>query len=155
MKSDNKKTGKLGEDLACQFLQDKGFLVIERNFSTRFGEIDIVCLDGEILVFVEVKIKIGHDFGEPEEMVNKSKLARVQRMGEVYIEVRNTSKSCSRVPVSGNPRMDMTARDFVSCSCTSCEALKSWSGSCRVDVVGVVLTKTGVVEAIRHYEAVY
>jgi len=75
MKSNNKVTGNKGEELAAGYLSKKGYKIIERNFRTRFGEIDIVCWDGETLVFVEVKTKIGHDFGEPEEMVNKGKLA--------------------------------------------------------------------------------
>lgn len=94
MKKLNKVTGNKGEEIACKYLENKGYLLIERNFRTRFGEIDIVCWDGQILVFVEVKTKIGHDFGEPEDMVNKSKLSQVQRMGEVYIEMKKWSGLC-------------------------------------------------------------
>jgi len=160
MKTDNKKTGNRGEDLATEFLGNKGYLILERNFRTRFGEIDIVCLDGEILVFVEVKTKKGHDFGEPEEMVNKSKLAQVQRMGEVFVELKNSKtqsaqKSCSRVPDSGKPRMDMTARDFLLHSSVSDFLTRKWNGRCRVDVVGVVLNEDLSVERIRHFGAVY
>jgi putative endonuclease len=86
MKSRNKVTGKIGEELAVDYLDKKGYKIIERNFRTRFGEIDIVCSDGETLVFVEVKTKIGHDFGEPEEMVDKKKISQVKRMGEVYLQ---------------------------------------------------------------------
>ena len=71
--------------MAAEYLAKKGFIIEERNFRTRFGEIDIVGWDGETLVFVEVKTKIGHDFGEPEEMVNKKKLGQVRQMGELYI----------------------------------------------------------------------
>ena len=77
MKTDNKKTGNKGEDLATEYLEKKGYKIIERNFRTRFGELDIVCWDAQILVFVEVKTKIGHDFGEPEEMFNKNKMGQV------------------------------------------------------------------------------
>jgi len=126
MKSQNKVTGNRGEGLAIDYLLEKGYRIEECNFRTRFGEIDIVCWDGEILVFVEVKTKIGHDFGEPEEMVNKGKLAQVQRMGEIYIDSR----------FRGNDK-------------------ESWSGSCRVDVVAVVLENDGSVERIEHYQAVY
>lgn len=94
MKNDNFKTGRRGEELAAEFLQKKGFFIIERNFRTRFGEIDIVCRDGKTLVFVEVKTKIGHDFGEPEEMVGKTKLAQVERMGEVYLLKNNMDVAC-------------------------------------------------------------
>lgn len=94
MKNQNKETGNKGEDLATDYLLKKGYRIIERNFRTRFGEIDIICYDSETLVFVEVKTKIGHDFGEPEEMVNKRKLSRVKRMGEVYLQNQKLDVAC-------------------------------------------------------------
>jgi len=100
MKSGNIVTGKRGEGLAVDYLDKKGYKIIERNFRTRFGEIDIVCSDGETLVFVEVKTKIGHDFGEPEEMVNKNKISKVKRMGEVYLQDKGLDCLC---------RVDMVA----------------------------------------------
>lgn len=133
MKQDNKITGNKGEDLASNYLENKGYRIEERNFHTRFGEIDIICFDRDILVFVEVKTKIGHDFGEPEEMVNKSKLAKVQRMGEVYVQNK-----------IGLPRFGYETRND-----------GSWKGLCRVDVVAIVLKSDGEVESLKHYEAVY
>jgi len=130
MKSDNKKTGNRGEELAAEYLRKKGYKIEERNFRTRFGEIDIVCWDGQTLVFVEVKTKIGHDFGEPEEMVNKGKLERVRRMGEVFIRTQGIENSRTQ---DG----------------------EIWKGGCRVDVVAIVLKETGEVEKLEHYEAVY
>jgi len=94
MKSENKKTGNRGEDLAVLYLKKKGYRVEERNFRTRFGEIDIVCWDAQTLVFVEVKTKIGHDFGEPEEMVDKRKLSQVKMMGEWYMLEKKLDVSC-------------------------------------------------------------
>lgn len=129
MKNNNRKTGQYGEDLATEFLKDKGYLVEERNFSTRFGELDIVCWDRDILVFVEVKTKIGHEFGEPEDMVNKGKLSQVKRMAEVYV-----TQKTQEIKESKN---------------------QNWKGRCRVDVVGIVLTKEKELEVIRHHEAVY
>lgn len=127
MKKDNKVIGKKGEDLACNYLVKKGLQIVERNFQNKYGEIDIVCMDKDVLVFVEVKTKVGHDFGEPEEMVNKSKLRQVQRMGEIYVlncELKGTGQGL-------------------------------WSGRCRVDVVAVVLGKDYSIETLRYYEAVY
>lgn len=94
MKNNNKVTGVKGETLAAEYLEKKGYKIIERNFRTRFGEVDIICSDGQILVFVEVKTKIGHDFGEPEEMVNKRKLSQVKTMGEVYLQDNNLDCPC-------------------------------------------------------------
>ncbi len=85
MKQDNRKTGFLAEDLAVEALKTKGFKILERNFSNRFGEIDIIAKDHDTLVFVEVKAKKGVDFGLPEEMINAYKLKKVQKMAEVYM----------------------------------------------------------------------
>lgn len=94
MKVNNFLVGRKGEEIACNYLEKKGYGVVERNFRTRFGEIDIVCYDKKILVFVEVKTKIGHDFGEPEEMVNRSKVGKVKRMAEVYLQDNNLDVAC-------------------------------------------------------------
>lgn len=80
--------------MAGLYLEKNGYKIIERNFRTRFGEIDIVCWERKTLVFVEVKTKIGHDFGEPEEMVNKRKLSQVKKMGEVYLQDKGLDCLC-------------------------------------------------------------
>lgn len=98
MKANNKETGRIGEQLAEQLLTEKGYRVFQRNFSTRFGEIDLICNDGDVLVFVEVKTKRGLDFGMPEEMYTKGKADRVKRMATVYLEGREI-----------NCRIDMVA----------------------------------------------
>jgi putative endonuclease len=94
VKKENFKTGRLGEELAASYLEEKGYKIVERNFRTRFGEVDIICYNGKTLVFVEVKTKIGHDFGEPEDMVNKSKIAKVKRMGKVYLLEKGLDALC-------------------------------------------------------------
>lgn len=86
MKQLNRKTGQIGEEFATRALADKGYLILERNFSNKFGEIDIIAKDQDVLVFVEVKTKIGIDFGLPEEMVGKGKLYRIQHMAEFYMK---------------------------------------------------------------------
>ncbi len=85
MKQENRKTGGLGESLAVDFLKKKEFEIVERNFGTRFGEIDIVARKDGVMVFVEVKTKRGDAFGSPEEMVGRIKLMKVRRMAEVYL----------------------------------------------------------------------
>lgn len=59
MKNFNRQTGMLAENLAAEVLAEKGFQILERNFANRFGEIDIIAKDGDVLVFVEVKAKKG------------------------------------------------------------------------------------------------
>ena len=58
---------------------------MEKSYSTRFGEIDLVATKDDILVFVEVKLKQGQDFGNPEEMIDPKKLSQVLRMAEFYL----------------------------------------------------------------------
>ena len=175
MKTDNKLTGNKGEDLATEFLENKNYFIVERNFRTRFGEIDIVCLDGEKLVFVEVKTKIGHTFGEPEDMVSKVKLAQVRRMGEMYIllktqELKNSKnqngignlskKRHCEFPQRGTEAIPGTLDSTQSSEIASVRSTETrndelWKGQCRVDVVAIVLQENGEVETIRHHEAVY
>lgn len=85
MKTQNKQTGKRGEDLAAAHLSTKGYDILERNFSNKFGEIDIIAQDGATIVFTEVKTKVGTDFGLPEEMVGSGKLQRIRHMATLYL----------------------------------------------------------------------
>jgi putative endonuclease len=68
--------GKWGEDLAVDFLQKQGYVVLERNWRYKRAEVDVICRDGSILVFVEVKMRAYDAFGKPEEKV----VARKQRL---------------------------------------------------------------------------
>lgn len=86
MKATNRKIGYLSEQLAITALQQKGFQILESNFQNRFGEIDIIARDKNILVFVEVKSKTGLTFGTPEEMINARKLKKVQNMAAIYMK---------------------------------------------------------------------
>ena len=90
MKKDNKFVGKIGEDLAAEHLQNKGYEILERNFSNKFGEIDIITRDKNVLVFVEVKTKRGEDFGMPEEMVGRGKLHKIRNMATIYTKGQET-----------------------------------------------------------------
>lgn len=82
----NQNLGRLGEQIASEFLQKKGFQILEFNFKARYGEIDIVSSSPEgILVFVEVKTRIGEDYGEPVESVTPWKLREVVKTAEFYL----------------------------------------------------------------------
>ncbi len=86
VKQFNFQKGQRGEEIASIYLARKGFRIIEKNFSTRFGEIDLIGLNGDRLVFIEVKLKIGVMFGTPEEMVNRRKLLQVQNTALAYLQ---------------------------------------------------------------------
>ena len=83
-KQANKITGNKGESLACEYLQQKGFEILQRNYRSKWGEVDIVAKINQIMVFVEVKTKTSDRYGEPWEMVNHWKVGQVKRMGEMW-----------------------------------------------------------------------
>ena len=67
------KIGKLGEDIVCQFLNNLGYRILERNWRYSKAEIDIIAMDGNILTFIEVKAKSYTFFGDPEASVSAYK----------------------------------------------------------------------------------
>ena len=82
-------TAKLGEDKACNFLQKKGFKIIERNFRKGYGEIDIIAIDSsnqeeKTLVFIEVKTRKSNSFGSPLEAITPWKLKSLIRTAQFY-----------------------------------------------------------------------
>src|SRR5947209_19564754 len=77
--------GKTGEDLACGELQRRGYAILARRWRQRTGEIDIVARDGATLVFVEVKAREGHAFGEAAEAVTAWKRRRLTRLALEYL----------------------------------------------------------------------
>ena len=86
MKNLNRALGRLTEAMAADALEKKGFEILERNFSNKFGEIDLIAMDKDTLVFVEVKAKTGEYFGLPEEMVSKGKLNKIRHMATIYTD---------------------------------------------------------------------
>ena len=107
-----KDVGRMGEDVAAQFLKKKGFLILERNYRKPWGEIDIIAEKGSVVRFIEVKTlsretlpDISREMSDyrPEEQVHQTKLRKISRTAEMCM----------------NARMDM--RDF------------------QIDVVGVLL----------------
>ena len=101
MKRDNIKKGTIGEEAAVKHLKKKGYRVVERNYRTRYGEIDIICKEEPALVFVEVKTKTGERFGEPWEMVNKRKLGQIKRMATMYLKNKRLGEPLCRIDVVG------------------------------------------------------
>jgi putative endonuclease len=77
--------GKTGEDLACRELEGRGYAVVARRYRRRGGELDIIARDGPTLVFVEVKTRETHDFGEAAEAVTSLKRRRMMQLALDYM----------------------------------------------------------------------
>ena len=91
MSTDPRQTlGRRGEQLAVEHLQRCGFDIVQRNYRTRWGELDIIAFDGRSLVFCEVKARrLPHAHGNPLEAVHEGKQARLRKMaGRWLIEQR-------------------------------------------------------------------
>jgi putative endonuclease len=76
--------GNLGEEFALKLLFNKGYKIVSRNYHSRFGEIDIIALDKDTLVFVEVKTRWSERYGKPEESVTATKLNKIRLTGEYF-----------------------------------------------------------------------
>jgi putative endonuclease len=77
--------GKKSEEMAAQFLLSRGYRILERNYRTPRGELDLIAQDGEVLVFVEVKARRGASFGEPQWAVNEKKRQHLIKASLFYL----------------------------------------------------------------------
>jgi putative endonuclease len=79
------ETGKKGESLAADFLLKKGYKILETNWHYGHKEIDIIAMEGNMLVIVEVKTRSTDYFGYPEEAVNKKKQEYLIKAADAYV----------------------------------------------------------------------
>jgi len=120
-----RRTGQIAEDLVSERLVDAGWEIVERNARTRYGELDIVALDGRTLVFVEVKgARAATNFGpeKPILSINFTKQRKVRRLGTAWMAER---------------------RDF------------SRFNEIRFDAVGVTLDRAGRAVEVEHIEGAF
>lgn len=96
-----REIGALGEAQAVAYLKKNGYKILETNFSTIFGEIDIIARDKKDIVFIEVKLRRTKEFGFPEEAVNERKQSRIIKSALSYAKIK---RLCS-----GNMRFDVIA----------------------------------------------
>jgi len=83
------------EALAGRYLRGKGYRLVERNFRFGHKEIDIIAVDGDTIVFVEVKGRASRDYGAPAESVTRGKMRNIAKAAEAYLWRRGlTNKTC-------------------------------------------------------------
>lgn len=76
--------GLQGEQIASSYLRKQNFRILEHNFKARYGEIDIIALDGNTLVFVEVKTRTSRVYGTPEDAITPKKLREIAKTAQYY-----------------------------------------------------------------------
>jgi putative endonuclease len=119
-------TGRLGEAIAADHLMRSGYRILERNFRTRWGELDLVAASPECLVFCEVKTRVAGRRGGPAgplDAVGPDKRRRLRRMAAQWLAS------------AGPPR--------------------AWAPGLRYDVIGVTLDATGSLVALEHLEEAF
>lgn len=87
--TDTIKTGNAGENMAADFLQNKGFEIVARNYRYKHSEIDLIVKQEALLVFVEVKTRSSTSFGEPEDFVDAKKASKIFEGADQYIHETN------------------------------------------------------------------
>ena len=83
--------GRRGEEIAARRLEAQGYRIIERNFRTREGEIDLIAWDGPVLAFIEVKSRRGRAYGMPEESITPVKSDRLIAVAYAYLEAMDAA----------------------------------------------------------------
>jgi putative endonuclease len=82
---DRRQTGKIGEDMATDFLKKSGYKVIERNYRCNIGEIDIIAVDKDVLAFVEVRTKKSSSFCQPQQTITSPKQKKLQKLALYFL----------------------------------------------------------------------
>ena len=101
-----KKTGDKGEAIAAAYLEQKGYMILERNYRYEHAEVDLVCFKpaakykaGGELVFAEVKTRTGLGYGRPEEAVTETKQRHLMHAAEAYLYERKLEGASCRFDV--------------------------------------------------------
>ena len=98
----NQEIGKLGEEIASNYLIEQGYHIYQKNFRCQVGEIDIIAIDkknNRELVFVEVKSRSQDKYGTPVDAVNRNKIRRMYKTAECFIVANHLENSYMRFDV--------------------------------------------------------
>jgi len=91
--------GNEGEALAAEYLKEKGYTILEKQYRCTYGEIDLVCEKGEETIFVEVKARNTKEFGYPEDSITPTKRRHLLASAEEYLETHHRLNRPWRVDV--------------------------------------------------------
>ncbi len=97
--SSKKPLGQRGEDAAARFLKRKGYRILARHVDSRLGELDIIAVDGRMVVFVEVKTRTTTDAGHPAEAIDVFKQRRMTQAALAYLKANRLLDHAARFDV--------------------------------------------------------
>ena len=110
MKAAHLQQGEDAEIACCRYLKSQGLKLVDKNFSSRFGEIDIIMLDKKMLVFVEVRYRKNNKFGGALESVTQSKQNKLRKTAELYLQ-KNAQHENARFDVVSMSKNTQTSTD--------------------------------------------
>lgn len=84
MNLNNRSKGALGELIASRYLEKKGYTLLKMNYWLKFGEIDLIMLDADYIVFIEVKMRYSLETGRPVEAITKKKQRTIRKIANAY-----------------------------------------------------------------------
>ncbi len=94
-----KRIGKIGEELTCKYLEQKGYSIIKRNFYCKQGEIDIIAKENNEIIFIEVKTRTNAKFGNPADAVNFLKQKHIYNTAKYFLYKTNIENMSIRFDV--------------------------------------------------------
>lgn len=80
-----RKIGTIGEDIAINFLEKYGVIIIKRNYFTKFGEIDLIGFENKTIIFIEVKLRNNMSYGLPIEGISSKKIERLRKTADLFL----------------------------------------------------------------------
>lgn len=101
-----RQKGSFGEKVAIEYLEKKGYKILEKNFLTPLGEIDIIAKKGDSLCFIEVKFRKNLSFGSPLLAVDNRKINRLKKVVEFYCLKEKIKDTPLRIEVIGITQED-------------------------------------------------
>ncbi len=97
--SANPELGNEAESMAAAYLERCGFTILEKNYRTKFGEIDLIARDKNTLVFIEVKARSSNSFGSPKDAVTQQKQKKISMAALAYLRVKRAVNTSIRFDV--------------------------------------------------------
>lgn len=98
---DKDELGRRGEEFAARHLAERGYVILDRNWRVKEGELDIVCRDRDELVIVEVKTRSSARFGYPIEAIDRAKAKRLRRLAYLWAKAHDARPSRVRIDAIG------------------------------------------------------
>lgn len=105
--------GKLAEDKALEFLQQKNLTLLERNYRTQQGEIDLVMQDQDTLVFVEVRARSNSDFLAAVETIDTGKRRHIIKASEHYLQAHRINSACRLDVITFSGSLEKSKIDWI------------------------------------------